>query len=359
MKNVLTICLALSLAALFTACKGDKGDEGPLGPPGPSGPGSVKSKTVTVAATDWAWAAPSWTAAKPDTAITADIVSAGAVFVYWEKSAGVWVALPFTYYPIDWYSTTLLTEHSVGSVKFYITDSDHTEPAAPGAQKFKVVVVAGDQFVINDDLDWTNLKAVEKRLGLENECPPARAPHPRISTRDTACQKHTTIMALSTRLTALLLCLAGTASGQTALHRQLQSAASGGGTLADGSTLHWSLGEMSTTMLESGGGTLAQGFWQISALHAPETEQQPADAPPQQIASLPNPQSDGHTQIRSDPAKTLRAGLYDLSGHLLETALARGGSHAFGFAARPPGTYLLRLDDENGAQVQTFKLQKN
>lgn len=166
-------------------------------------------------------------------------------------------------------------------------------------------------------------------------------------------------MALSTRLTTLLLCLAGTTSGQTALHRQLQSAASGGGTLADGSTLHWSLGEMSTTMLESGGGTLAQGFWQISALPALEKEQQPADAPPLQIACFPNPLHDGLTLTWSDPAKTLRAGLYDLSGRLLETALARGGSHAFGFAARPPGTYLLRLDDENGTLVQTFKLQKN
>lgn len=164
-------------------------------------------------------------------------------------------------------------------------------------------------------------------------------------------------MALSIRLIALLMCLAGAASGQTALHRQLQSAASGGGILADGSTLYWSLGEMSTTMLDSGGGTLAQGFWQISAV--PETEQQPVDTPPLQIACFPNPLSDGLTLTWPDADKTLRASLYDLSGRLLETALARGGSHAFGFAARPPGTYLLRLDDENGAPVRTFKLQKN
>lgn len=169
MKNMLTICLALSLAALFSACKGDKGDEGPLGPAGPSGPGSVKSKSVTIGANEWTWAEPSWTAAKPDTAITADIVNEGAVFVYWEKSAGVWVALPFTHYPNDWYSTTLHTEHSVGSVKFFVTDSDRTQPAAPGAQKFKVVVVAGDQLVGHDDLDWTNLIEVEKRLGLQDE----------------------------------------------------------------------------------------------------------------------------------------------------------------------------------------------
>lgn len=166
-------------------------------------------------------------------------------------------------------------------------------------------------------------------------------------------------MPLSIRLTALLLCLTGAASSQTVLNRQLQSAASGGGAMSDGSTLYWTLGEMSTAMLQHGGSTLAQGFWQITALPAPDTVQQQAETPPMQIACFPNPLSDGLTLTWTDQAKTLRAGLFDLSGRLLETALARGGSHTFAFAARPPGTYLLRLDDENGTPVQTFKLQKN
>jgi hypothetical protein len=57
----------------------------------------------------------------------------------------------------------------LGSVTFFITDSDRAEPAAPGARKFKVVVVAGDQLADHEDLNWTNLIEVEKRLGLENE----------------------------------------------------------------------------------------------------------------------------------------------------------------------------------------------
>lgn len=167
--NTLLFCLGLSAAALFAACKGEKGDLGDIGPDGPQGPGSVTSKMATIGANDWTWTAPSWTAAKPDTAITTDILNEGGVFVYWEKSAGVWVALPFTHYPNDWYSTTLHAEYSLGSVKFFITDSDRTQPAAPGAQKFKVLVVDGDQLVDNEDVDWTNLKEVEKRLGLQNE----------------------------------------------------------------------------------------------------------------------------------------------------------------------------------------------
>lgn len=166
MRNIVSIYLALSLMALFTACKGEQGDIGPIGPPGP---GSVKGKSFPIGSNDWVWTAPSWTASVSEPAITDDILSKGGVFVYWQKSAGVWVALPFTHYPNDWYSTTLHAEYSLGSVKFFITDSDRTQPAVPGAQTFKVLVVAGDQFVINDDLDWTNLKAVEERLGLENE----------------------------------------------------------------------------------------------------------------------------------------------------------------------------------------------
>jgi hypothetical protein len=169
-------------------------------------------------------------------------------------------------------------------------------------------------------------------------------------------------MALSIRLTALLLCLAGAASGQTTLNRQLQSAASGGGTLADGSTLHWSLGEMSTAMLEGGGGSLAQGFWQISAVPAAtqtEAHEEATETLPFQVACFPNPLGSELTVQWTDGAKTLHANLYDLNGRLLETALLRGGAHRLDVAARPPGTYLLRLDDEHGAPVRTFKLQKN
>lgn len=175
MKNIFFFCLALSLTACFTACKGDKGDPGPAGVAGPkgdtgsAGPGSVKGVKYTVSASDWAYEAPSWTAARANTAITPNILDKGGVFVYWEKSAGVWVALPFTHYPTDWYTSTLHAEYYAGGVKFFITDSDLSEPRTPAAHTFKVLVVAGDQRVRNDDMDWTDYAKVLERFDVEFE----------------------------------------------------------------------------------------------------------------------------------------------------------------------------------------------
>lgn len=165
------------------------------------------------------------------------------------------------------------------------------------------------------------------------------------------------------RLIAFLTCLAGTAFGQTAgdnngPDRTLYCAAFGGGTTTDGGTLYWSLGEPATAMLLGDDGVLlAQGFWQVSALSA-STKTSVEEDGPFQITCFPNPVGSELTVQWTDAARSLRAGLYDLSGRLLETALVQGGTHRFDFAARPSGTYLLRLDGEQGGHVQTFKLQK-
>jgi hypothetical protein len=160
------------------------------------------------------------------------------------------------------------------------------------------------------------------------------------------------------RLLVPLLCLACSALAQSPgeFPRQLQSAAFGGGTMTDGGTMYWSLGEMSTATLQSGNSALAQGFWQISAFaEKTETVQSPG---PLEISCFPNPVGALLTVNWTDETRRFCASLYDPTGRLLETANIGGGTHQFDFSSRSPGAYLLRFDDETGAPVQSFKLQK-
>jgi hypothetical protein len=162
MKSIRIFCLLLSIAAWVTACKGPEGPQGEIGPAGPQGAGSVKSQSFTVS--NWVFTSPSWTGTISYAAITADIMSTGGVFVYWKNAAGNWTALPITNYATDWYSTTMQAEHYVGGVKIVKTDSDLTEPLAPGNQEFKVLVMEGQHLVRNADLDWSDYEAVNERL---------------------------------------------------------------------------------------------------------------------------------------------------------------------------------------------------
>ncbi len=165
-----------------------------------------------------------------------------------------------------------------------------------------------------------------------------------------------------TRFIAPLLFLACVAFGQSSgdednLHHQLQSSAFGGGSLTDGSSLYWSLGEISTSTLISSGSTLAQGFWQVDVANSkPEvTSHAPA---PLQITCFPNPLGSVLTVTWTDGTNLLFAYLYNFKGQLIETATAHGGVHYFDFAQRPTGTYLLRFDDKEGVPLQIFKLHK-
>lgn len=159
------------LVLSFAACskEGPAGPIGPAGPDGPRGPGSAKGQTFTIAAANWTYSAPSWNGTIISADITQAIVNQGGVFVYWKNPGGNWVALPLTYYPTDWYSSTLQAEHYVGGVKILKTDSELTQPTNPGDMMFKVLAVSGDGMVRNPDLNWNNLPEVIERFELQSD----------------------------------------------------------------------------------------------------------------------------------------------------------------------------------------------
>lgn len=99
------------------------------------------SKTTTASITNWTYNGTSQVAVLPWGEITSDVIDNGAVIVYKETGTNTWSQLPLTIYETVSYSTTIQVSVTVGQVLIYITNSDLSEPSAPGAISFKVSVV--------------------------------------------------------------------------------------------------------------------------------------------------------------------------------------------------------------------------
>jgi hypothetical protein len=93
-------------------------------------------------------------------AVTQDIIDKGAVLVYM-KVGTAYNQIPITFYPTNNYSRTYDVSTYVSGVAIYCADSDLTQPTNPGAQTFKVVVIAASQLIKNPNIDLNNYSEVK------------------------------------------------------------------------------------------------------------------------------------------------------------------------------------------------------
>ncbi len=155
MNKKLFITAASVLMLCFTACtKEVVGPAGPAGTQGPTGNANVQSSiipTTTIAgyANSWVSQTSSGITAQvtvlPLPTITQDILSKGAVLVYYSNDNSTWFLLPLTLgaSPSSNKTFTWTYSYSLNIVKIAVTASDGTDPGNPGVVYFKVVTVAG------------------------------------------------------------------------------------------------------------------------------------------------------------------------------------------------------------------------
>ena len=103
----------LLLAATVLLAMGCEGEQGPTGPSGTDGNANVVTGTISPTSEEWLWGSQFWFGITPSAAlgyetryvdipvpeITSDIISAGAVLVFFEAEpgSGNWTPLPFQF----------------------------------------------------------------------------------------------------------------------------------------------------------------------------------------------------------------------------------------------------------------------
>jgi hypothetical protein len=160
------IFLVAVMAALFMGCAkdGKDGAPGPAGADGADGNANVVSSTITTSA--WVYNAPSWVLVLNYPAITQNIVDKGAVLAYM-KVGNNYAALPLTFYPTDFYSSSILYSYGVNNIAFDWTDSDRIQPNNPGSRTFKVVVIAASALEGRPDVDLLDYEMVKTAFDLK------------------------------------------------------------------------------------------------------------------------------------------------------------------------------------------------
>lgn len=163
MKKIIIIGAYVLTVLMFDACT--KAKDGAPGAQGPQGNANVGYAIYNVAASDWGLTSPIYHVTLNAPQVTQDILNKGAVLVYANVS-GSSVQLPYTYYPTATYSETWQPTFTLGQVEISITDSDLTNPAAPGAYTFKVVVIAASGLIAHPHVNWKNYSEVKTTFNL-------------------------------------------------------------------------------------------------------------------------------------------------------------------------------------------------
>jgi hypothetical protein len=169
-KTLLLFALPLLLSALSCTREGPAGPAGPQGPAGQNGTGpQVFSSTITLAPEDWVFQAPSYVADITWDALTPNIIDHGAVLVYWEVNPNQYTQLPVTFYDSPEFSTTVEYWKTDNTITVWWTDSDHNQPTAPGAQKFKIVIIESTDYLSKTHaVDWSDYHAVKAHFNLKD-----------------------------------------------------------------------------------------------------------------------------------------------------------------------------------------------
>jgi hypothetical protein len=173
MKNILaTICIVISLGLVIAGCKGD------TGPAGPQGNANVKVRTYSVSSSQWV----NSTSTTPyeyyvdltDQDITQSIINNGAVLVYIENSSGGWYPLPSIGYAqsnggadLEYKLSPVYSLSTVTVLYYIVSNPNYWIPANPGAQTFKVIVIAGS-LQSSANINWNNYEEVKKAFNLHD-----------------------------------------------------------------------------------------------------------------------------------------------------------------------------------------------
>lgn len=165
MKKIIILGMFALTLLTFGACKKPK--DGAPGAQGPQGNANVNYGIFNVAASSWGYVSPSYYVTLLEPNITQDILDKGAVLVY-AGNAGSWAQLPLTYYPSSTYSELFQPIFTLGQVEIQVTDSDLTQPIAPSAATFKVVVIAHKSLLNNPNVDFSNFESVKKAFNLKD-----------------------------------------------------------------------------------------------------------------------------------------------------------------------------------------------
>lgn len=170
MKKLFTYLSALLLLA---SC-GKDGAPGAAGPQGPAGNANVHASTFVVNSSQWQSIGTAGVDYEKyvdlnDPYITQDILTNGAVLVYWVTSSGINVQLPFTVYPTGGGTSYILQPSaSVGTatVEFYYADwSSFT--LNNSQLTFKVVTIDGSLRVTHPEINWKDPKSIANGLHLQ------------------------------------------------------------------------------------------------------------------------------------------------------------------------------------------------
>lgn len=123
---------------------------------------------------------------------------------------------------------------------------------------------------------------------------------------------------------------------------------------SNGVTLSATLGELITTTNSSSSAILTQGFHQPITVSMANTQQlqQALD-----IQVFPNPTA-AFLSIKKEDAAFLKADLIDILGQSIATYSLQDDLTEIDLQQLPAANYLLRIRTEDGAAVQTFKIQK-
>lgn len=178
-KNLLVATFMTIGVILISSCAKD-GATGPAGPAGANGTngtngtngmdgtdGNANVESSSITSSSWVYTAPSWKVTFTYASITQDIIDNGAVLVY-NKVGASYNQLPLTYYPSATYSSTYEVSTVVGGLSIFVTDSDLSQPANPGSQTFKVVVIAASGLIAHPDVDFKNYEQVKSAFNLND-----------------------------------------------------------------------------------------------------------------------------------------------------------------------------------------------
>lgn len=148
MRSILFFAI---IATMFAGCT-KEGPEGPQGPAGTNGTNgsngidgnaNVKTQIISVIPGEWNTSSNTLYVVKNVSIITSDIVSNGAVLVYWKSSgSSSYQALPFTWPGTNeilyrfWYDT--------GELELDIYQENGPPPSPTTTYTYKVVAIQGD-----------------------------------------------------------------------------------------------------------------------------------------------------------------------------------------------------------------------
>ncbi len=165
MKNLIWIPVVLFFAFLFSCTK-----EGPAGPAGAAGGSSAKSAEFIVIPSAWQhYTSGSCTSACVyanivDTAITADIISNGAIWVYWvNDTAGHEYVTPLPFSMSGDYGNAAMNCSSAVGIEQIYTENINV---LGGNQTFKIVTLSGEMLHIHPELNKQRVPPYEEVKAL-------------------------------------------------------------------------------------------------------------------------------------------------------------------------------------------------